>query len=89
MRVQKPTLGTAMSGAAPVPDDLSPQLPIPIVSADSAASAPATAAAPVPPRAAVAILGSMIFLILALMGVLVQTTRAERPSAPEAAIVLS
>jgi len=31
----------------------------------------------------------MIFLILALMGVLVQTTRAERPSAPEAAIVLS
>ncbi len=65
-----------------------PPLPVPIVSADSAASAPATAAAPVPPRAAVAILGSMIFLILALMAVLVQTTWDERPSAPEAAIVL-
>jgi hypothetical protein len=40
----------------------------------SAAPTPAAAPAPVPPQAAIAILGSMVLLIIALMGVLVQTT---------------
>lgn len=52
-------------------------------------STPTTALAPVPQRAAVAILGSMIFLILALMAVLVQTTWVDPVSAAEASIVLS
>jgi hypothetical protein len=54
------------------------------VSANStAASAPTNAVAPVPQRAAIAILGSMIFLIIALMGVLVQTTWVDPASAAE------
>ena len=52
------------------------------VSADSSAS-PTTAIAPVPQRAAIAILGSMIFLILTLMAVLVQTTWVDPASATE------
>jgi hypothetical protein len=52
------------------------------VSADS--SAPLTnAIAPVPQRAAIAILGSMILLILTLMAVLVQTTWVDPASATE------
>lgn len=53
-------------------------------------STPTTAIAPVPPRAAFAILGSMIFLILALMAVLAQTTWvAPAAAAAEPSIVLS
>ena len=53
------------------------------MSADS--SVPPTAdAAPVPERAAIAILGSMILLILALTAVLVQTTWVAPASATEA-----
>jgi hypothetical protein len=44
------------------------------VSADSRATPSPTAIAPVPERAAAAILGSMIALILVLMAILVQTT---------------
>ena len=44
---------------------------------------PATALTPVPQRAAFAILGSMIFLILALLGILVQTTWGTPASATE------
>jgi hypothetical protein len=43
------------------------------VSADSSAS-PAAVITPLPQRAAIAILGSMILLIIALTAVLVQTT---------------
>ena len=46
-------------------------------------SAPPTAVTPVPQRAAVAILGSMIFLILALTAVLVQVTWVRPASATE------
>jgi hypothetical protein len=46
-------------------------------------AAPATALTPVPPRAAIAILGSMIFLILALVAILVQTTWGTPASATE------
>lgn len=56
--------------------------------ADSSASS-TTAAAPVPPRAAFAILGAMIFLIVTLMAVLVQTTWVERANATEAPTVES
>ncbi len=51
----------------------------------NAAPAAITAAAvtPVPERAAFAILGSMIFLILLLMAVLVQTTWVDPASASE------
>lgn len=44
------------------------------MSADSSATQTATAIAPVPERAAAAILGSMITMILVLLGILVQTT---------------
>lgn len=60
------------------------------MSADSAAStAPATSTpvAPVPAQAAIAILGSMILLILALTAVLVQTTWVDPASATEAPVV--
>jgi len=55
------------------------------VSADSDASPTATAAAttPVPERAAAAILGSMIALILLLMAILVQTTWVDPASASD------
>jgi hypothetical protein len=54
------------------------------VSADSSASQkPAAAIAPVPERAAAAILGSMIALILVLMAVLVQTTWVDPASASD------
>jgi hypothetical protein len=56
--------------------------------ADSSATS-TTAVAPVPARAAFAILGSMIFLIVALMAVLVQTTWVERASATETPTVES
>ena len=52
-----------------------------IVSDNSAA--PAAAVTPVPQRAAIAILGSMIFLILALLAILVQTTWGTPASATE------
>ena len=52
------------------------------VSSDSSAT-PATVLAPVPQRAAIAILGSMIFLIVALLAVLVQTTWGTPASATE------
>jgi hypothetical protein len=52
------------------------------VSADS--SVPPAAAAPVPERAAIAILGSMILLIVALTVILVQTTWVDPASATEA-----
>ncbi len=51
------------------------------MSADSAVT-PA-AVTPVPERAAIAILGSMILLILALTALLVQTTWADPASATE------
>ncbi len=55
------------------------------MSADSSAMPTATAAAiaPVPERAAAAILGSMIFLILLLMAILVQTTWVDPVSASD------
>jgi hypothetical protein len=55
------------------------------VSADSSATPTATAAAltPVPERAAAAILGSMIALILLLMAILVQTTWVDPASASD------
>lgn len=53
------------------------------MSADSSAT-PTAAVAPLPERAAIAILGAMILLILALTAVLVQTTWADPASAIEA-----
>ena len=55
------------------------------MSADSSATPTATAApvAPVPERAAAAILGSMIVLILLLMAILVQTTWVDPASASD------
>jgi hypothetical protein len=55
------------------------------VSADSSATPTATAAAlsPVPDRAAAAILGSMIVLILLLVAILVQTTWVDPASATD------
>ena len=52
------------------------------MSADSTASPsqPSAAIAPVPERAAAAILGSMIAMILLLMAILVQTTWVDPPS---------
>jgi hypothetical protein len=52
------------------------------VSSDNSA-APATVLSPVPQRAAIAILGSMIFLIVALLAILVQTTWGTPASATE------
>ncbi len=53
------------------------------MSADASATPTATRAtlAPVPERAAAAILGSMIFLILLLMAILAQTTWVDPASA--------
>ena len=55
------------------------------MSADSSAAPTATAAVltPVPERAAAAILGSMIALILLLMAILVQTTWVDPASASD------
>jgi hypothetical protein len=55
------------------------------VTADSSATPTATAASvtPVPERAAAAILGSMIFLILLLIAILVQTTWVDPASASD------
>jgi hypothetical protein len=54
------------------------------VSADSSATPTATTAlTPVPERAAAAILGSMIALILLLMGILVQATWADPANASD------
>jgi len=55
------------------------------VSADSSATptAPHAALTPVPERAAAAILGSMIALILLLMAILVQTTWVDPASASD------
>ena len=58
------------------------------MSADSSAT-PAPVVAPLPERAAIAILGSMIFLILALTAVLVQTTWVDPVSATEAPVIES
>lgn len=49
---------------------------------DSAAAS--SAAAPLPERAAIAILGAMVFLIVLLMAVLIQTTWVDPASASEA-----
>ena len=51
------------------------------MSADS--SAAPVALTPVPPRAAIAILGSMILLIVGLVAILVQTTWVNPASATE------
>jgi hypothetical protein len=53
------------------------------VSADTTAVPTAATVAPVPERAAAAILGSMIALILVLMAILVQTTWVNPASASE------
>ena len=53
------------------------------MSADASAG-PTAAVAPVPERAAAAILGSMILLILLLVAVLVQTTWVDPASASDA-----
>jgi hypothetical protein len=53
------------------------------VSADSAATPTAAVIAPVPERAAAAILGSMIALMLMLMAILVQTTWVDPASASD------
>ena len=57
------------------------------MSADSSATPTPAAIAPVPERAAAAILGSMITLILVLMAVLVQTTWVNPGSASDVAAV--
>ncbi|HUR94845.1 MAG TPA: hypothetical protein VMY76_09700 [Gemmatimonadales bacterium] len=55
------------------------------MSADSSAPAPATAPpAPVSERTAFAVLGSMLFLIVALTLLLIQTTWVDPASATEA-----
>jgi hypothetical protein len=56
------------------------------VSADAHATPSPTAIAPVPERAAAAILGSMIALILVLMAILVQTTWVDPTSADVPAV---
>jgi hypothetical protein len=53
------------------------------VSADSSASPTAVVVTPVPERAAAAILGSMIFLILLLVAILVRTTWVDPASASD------
>jgi hypothetical protein len=53
------------------------------VSSDTRATSTPTAIAPVPERAAAAILGSMIALILVLMAILVQTTWVDPASAAD------
>jgi hypothetical protein len=53
------------------------------VSADSSASPIAAVVTPVPERAAAAILGSMIFLILLLVAILVRTTWVDPASASD------
>lgn len=57
------------------------------MSADSSTSPTTAAVAPVPERAAAAILGSMIALMLVLMGILVQTTWVNPASAADVAPV--
>jgi hypothetical protein len=57
------------------------------VSSDTHATSTPTAIAPVPERAAAAILGSMIALILVLMAILVQTTWVDPASAADAPTV--
>lgn len=53
------------------------------MSSDTRATSTPTASAPVPERAAAAILGSMIALILVLMAILVQTTWVDPASAAD------
>jgi hypothetical protein len=53
------------------------------VSAHSSTPTPTAVSAPVPERAAAAILGSMIGLILVLMALLVQTTWVDPASASD------
>ena len=53
------------------------------MSSDTRATSTPTAIAPVPERAAAAILGSMIALILVLMALLVQTTWVDPASAAD------
>ena len=53
------------------------------MSSDTRATSTPTATAPVPERAAAAILGSMIALILVLMAILVQTTWVDPASAAD------
>ena len=53
------------------------------MSADSSVSPTAVAVTPVPERAAAAILGSMIFLILLLVAILVRTTWVDPASASD------
>jgi len=53
------------------------------VPSDTRATSTPTAIAPVPERAAAAILGSMIALILVLMAILVQTTWVDPASAAD------
>ena len=57
------------------------------MSSDTRATSTPTAIAPVPERAAAAILGSMIALILVLMAILVQTTWVDPASAADAPTV--
>jgi hypothetical protein len=57
------------------------------VSSDTRATSTPTAIAPVPERAAAAILGSMIALILVLIAILVQTTWVDPASAADAPTV--
>jgi hypothetical protein len=60
------------------------------VSADSRVpTAAAPAITPLPERAAIAILGSMVFLILLLMAILVQTTWVDPANASETPAVES
>lgn len=54
------------------------------MSADASANQTAAALTPVPERAAAAILGSMILLILLLMAILVRTTWVDPASATDA-----
>jgi hypothetical protein len=57
------------------------------VSADSSTTPSTAAIAPVPERAAAAILGSMIAMILVLMAILAQTTWVDPAKASDVATV--
>ena len=59
------------------------------MSADSSPTPTTTATTPLPERAAAAILGSMIAMILVLMAILVQTTWVDPATTSEVATVES
>lgn len=89
MRSEATTLSVPECACAS-PADPTTSIPRPTVSADSAATtAPSPASQPLFGRAAIAILGTMVFLIIALSVVLVQTTWVDPAGATEAPVVIT